>query len=130
MFPTTSLLSAVLLALSVAASPVEVRDSAPTITLPFALHLNMSGSTLPELDRIRATHLIQRGKQHDTVNLQDANATLPLEFSKRASSFSVTNTAVTYVTSVKIGSPATSYTLLLDTGSSNTWVVSIFIRFL
>lgn len=29
---------------------------------------------------------------------------------------------VTYTTSVGVGSPATQYTLLIDTGSSNTWV--------
>jgi len=41
---------------------------------------------------------------------------------KRASSFSVTNTAVTYTANVGVGSPATDYTLLIDTGSSNTWI--------
>ncbi|TFY78615.1 hypothetical protein EWM64_g5399 [Hericium alpestre] len=30
--------------------------------------------------------------------------------------------AVTYIASVGVGSPATSYDLLIDTGSSNTWV--------
>ena len=30
--------------------------------------------------------------------------------------------AVTYTASVGVGSPATDYTLLIDTGSSNTWV--------
>ncbi|KZV63908.1 acid protease [Peniophora sp. CONT] len=34
----------------------------------------------------------------------------------------VTDAAVTYTTSVGVGSPATQYTLLIDTGSSNTWV--------
>lgn len=29
---------------------------------------------------------------------------------------------VTYTTSVGVGSPPTQYTLLIDTGSSNTWV--------
>ncbi|KII85590.1 hypothetical protein PLICRDRAFT_116125 [Plicaturopsis crispa FD-325 SS-3] len=35
---------------------------------------------------------------------------------------SASNAAVTYTTSVGIGSPATQYTLLIDTGSSNTWI--------
>ncbi len=30
--------------------------------------------------------------------------------------------AVTYTASVGVGSPVTDYTLLIDTGSSNTWV--------
>lgn len=34
----------------------------------------------------------------------------------------VTNAAVTYTTQVGVGDPATDYTLLIDTGSSNTWV--------
>ncbi|KAK7468930.1 hypothetical protein VKT23_003425 [Stygiomarasmius scandens] len=34
----------------------------------------------------------------------------------------VTDAAVTYTTSVGVGSPATQYTLLIDTGSSNTWI--------
>ncbi|THU80941.1 acid protease [Dendrothele bispora CBS 962.96] len=34
----------------------------------------------------------------------------------------VTDAAVTYTASVGVGSPATQYTLLIDTGSSNTWV--------
>ncbi|KAI0040822.1 acid protease [Auriscalpium vulgare] len=34
----------------------------------------------------------------------------------------VTDAAVTYTASVGVGSPATDFTLLIDTGSSNTWV--------
>ncbi|TFY71569.1 hypothetical protein EVG20_g1455 [Dentipellis fragilis] len=37
-------------------------------------------------------------------------------------SIDVTDAAVTYTASVGVGSPATQYTLLIDTGSSNTWV--------
>ncbi|KAI6017529.1 acid protease [Pisolithus marmoratus] len=41
---------------------------------------------------------------------------------KRDASVSVTNSVVIYVAQVGIGSPPTEYTLLVDTGSSNTWV--------
>ncbi|KAI0755096.1 acid protease [Daedaleopsis nitida] len=34
----------------------------------------------------------------------------------------VTDAGVTYTTSVGVGNPPTDYTLLIDTGSSNTWV--------
>ncbi|CAK5284004.1 unnamed protein product [Mycena citricolor] len=37
-------------------------------------------------------------------------------------SVDVTDAAVTYTMDVGVGSPPTSYTLLIDTGSSNTWV--------
>ncbi|KAJ7791223.1 acid protease [Mycena olivaceomarginata] len=38
------------------------------------------------------------------------------------SSVDVTDAAVTYTISVGVGSPPTQYTLLIDTGSSNTWI--------
>lgn len=37
-------------------------------------------------------------------------------------SIDVTDAGVTYTMSVNVGQPATAYTLLIDTGSSNTWV--------
>lgn len=37
-------------------------------------------------------------------------------------SIDVTDAGVTYTLSAGVGSPATQYTLLIDTGSSNTWV--------
>ncbi|KAJ6585319.1 acid protease [Mycena capillaripes] len=37
-------------------------------------------------------------------------------------SVDVTDAAVTYTMSVGVGSPPTQYTLLIDTGSSNTWI--------
>ncbi|KAJ7078663.1 acid protease [Mycena epipterygia] len=39
-----------------------------------------------------------------------------------AGSIDVTDAAVTYTISVGVGSPPTDYTLLIDTGSSNTWI--------
>lgn len=110
-FCASSLMTTVLLALLSVATPiVQIREPNPSFTLPFALKLNLSGSTLADIDRERAQHMISRGK---------AMGGAP---EKRASSFSVTNTAVTYVANVGVGTPPTSYTLLIDTGSSNTWV--------
>ncbi|KAL5536958.1 hypothetical protein ACEPAF_781 [Sanghuangporus sanghuang] len=122
MFPTSSLLTTVLLALTVAGSPLTIRDDAPSGTLPFSLNLNLNGTTLPELDRARAALFLARGKEMDSVDPQDDNATLPVDVNKRASNVPVANTAAMYTASVNIGSPGTSYTLLIDTGSSNTWV--------
>ncbi|KAJ8593943.1 acid protease [Rhizopogon salebrosus TDB-379] len=39
-----------------------------------------------------------------------------------SSSIDVTDSGVTYTMEVGVGNPATQYTLLIDTGSSNTWV--------
>ncbi|TDL21814.1 aspartic protease [Rickenella mellea] len=102
MFPASTLVSTLMLAIAVAAGPVNViRDSG--ITLPFAAKLKLNGSSIADVDRSRAAALKGR-------------------FSKRASSFPVTNTAVVYSASVGVGSPATQYNLLIDTGSSNTWI--------
>ena len=96
------------LAASIVASPtIAVRDSG--VTLPFTLRLNASGSTLPELDRARAANFLSKSgssKKHK----------------RQSFSVDVTNTVVTYVAAVNVGSPPTTYSLLIDTGSSNTWV--------
>lgn len=105
MFRVSTLLGLVLLALSASSTPVkQIRE--PNLSLPFTLRLNVSGSTLPELDRARA------------ANLKSKAGTLD----RRQSSFDVTNVAVVYSADVGVGNPATTYSLLIDTGSSNTWV--------
>ncbi|KAH8109660.1 acid protease [Phellopilus nigrolimitatus] len=109
MFPASSLAATVLLALAAAASPV-VQVRAPGVSLPFARRLNISGSSIAEMDRARAGQLLSNGKK------------VAGNHAKRTASFGVTNTAVTYTASVGVGSPATDYTLLIDTGSSNTWI--------
>ncbi|EJD07493.1 acid protease [Fomitiporia mediterranea MF3/22] len=58
----------------------------------------------------------------DHANAQDPNTADSTNLLRRASTINVTNTAVTYTTTVGVGSPATDYNLLIDTGSSNTWV--------
>ena len=103
------IVAVLLLAGQVAGFPLTKRDISSPPSLKFARNLNISGQTLPDMDRARAAHLLQKGNS--------------IQLSKRAAgSFDVTNTAVTYTTDVEIGSPATTYTLLIDTGSSNTWI--------
>ncbi|KAH9057471.1 acid protease [Lactarius vividus] len=46
----------------------------------------------------------------------------PLSRDATSDTIDVTDTGVAYTVSVGIGNPATDYTLLIDTGSSNTWV--------
>lgn len=116
MFPAASLLATLLLAFQVSASPIAeplvVRE--PSATLSFARRLNFTGSTsIADADRARATILKSKGFALDTS---------AAGLNRRQSSFGVTNTAVTYIASVGVGSPATSYDLLIDTGSSNTWL--------
>ncbi|KIM81111.1 hypothetical protein PILCRDRAFT_821935 [Piloderma croceum F 1598] len=116
MSPTRSLLSLLLIAVSlgssVTASPTP-RDS--KATLAFARSFNLSGTgfqNIADADRARAQALISSARVKGGQN-------------KRAvSSILVTNTAVTYTANVGVGTPPTEYTLLIDTGSSNTWVGS------
>ncbi|EPQ53054.1 family A1 protease [Gloeophyllum trabeum ATCC 11539] len=107
MFRYSALLSLLVLAIGAVASPIAV-DNTPKVTIAIASKFNSTGPVnIVAADRARIAHL---------KNKAGSGA-------KRASySFDITNTAVTYTTGVAIGSPATTYTLLIDTGSSNTWV--------
>ncbi|KII85701.1 hypothetical protein PLICRDRAFT_701179 [Plicaturopsis crispa FD-325 SS-3] len=107
-------LSASLIALALAAAQtqaVAIRDS--PVTLPFTKHINVTGTAgIVKADQARIAALRQFGKDKAAGRLtKDAVVSIP-----------VTNQAVTYVANVGVGSPATTYSLLIDTGSSNTWV--------
>ncbi|OAX36292.1 acid protease [Rhizopogon vinicolor AM-OR11-026] len=104
MFSFASLLTTLLVAVSIAASPVEIRDS--PVTLPMARKLNLQGGTVNLLqhDQARATALKDR-------------ATSGLD--RRTGSAPITNEAVSYIAQVGIGSPPTTYYLIVDTDSSN-----------
>ncbi|KAG1794550.1 aspartic peptidase domain-containing protein [Suillus plorans] len=104
MFPAASLLTIIPLALSITASPVEVVNS--PITLPIARRFNVSDGTinLVQQDRDRVTALKDRTLKHS------------------GHSTPATNVANTYLVAVGVGSPPTTYNLVIDTGSSNTWV--------
>ena len=125
MFPSSSLLTTVLLALSVSGTPLTPREGfaspPPSAGLPFSMKLSLHGKNLAELDRARASHFFSHGKQVEALKSG--------QMTKRAASLNVTNNAVQYTANVNIGNPATSYTLLIDTGSSNTWVSIFFLSF-
>jgi hypothetical protein len=106
-----ALFSTLLLAVHISASPVVSRNS--FITLPIARRLNLSSTTnILQSDQARAAALKHRG---------DTNKGTPN--SKRdVISTSATNDGYIYSASVGIGSPPTYYDLLVDTGSSDTWV--------
>lgn len=63
---------------------------------------------------------------HLSAKPTGGNATQPAQPAQPTSSsgdaVDVTDAGVTYTASVGVGSPATDFTLLIDTGSSNTWV--------
>ncbi|KAI0296358.1 aspartic peptidase domain-containing protein [Multifurca ochricompacta] len=111
MFPTALLTAFLLLAVSVAANPIVVRK--PSVSLSFARHLNITGSRdLVAKDQARAKNLVAIGKAKQSGILSRAGVV----------SVGVTNVGVSYHATVGVGSPPTNYNLLIDTGSSNTWV--------
>ncbi|TFK53811.1 family A1 protease [Heliocybe sulcata] len=106
----TALLSLLVIALGATASPVPTSSTA-TMPIGRRFKTNSEGvAKIVENDRARIAQL---------KNVANNKATS----SKRAEySFAVTNGAVSYYATVGVGSPATDYTLIVDTGSSNTWV--------
>ncbi|KAJ3541125.1 hypothetical protein NM688_g6128 [Phlebia brevispora] len=115
MLPST-LIAFLTTAIVVSASPL-VRQDASTITFPVAKRVNVTGLTgLVQHDQARAKALFARGLARATGNKG------PVSDTKIIGSVPATNQAVDYVVSVEIGSPPTTYSLLVDTGSSNTWV--------
>ncbi|KAJ7444588.1 aspartic peptidase A1 [Mycena galericulata] len=104
---SSSLLPTLLLALTVAANPIVVNNF---VTLPLSKRVNFTGTrTILERDLARVNHLRDRA----AGKLQGRAAVI---------SSAVDNQAVTYIASVQVGSPPTTFDLIVDTGSSNTWV--------
>ncbi|KAG2120233.1 acid protease [Suillus clintonianus] len=92
--------------LSARASPHLPRTASSTAasTLKLAVRINSSGvKNIAAADRARA----------QTFSAEDGS---------NITSIDATNNGVTYTADVGVGSPATYYTLLIDTGSSNTWI--------
>ncbi|KAK0246439.1 aspartic peptidase A1 [Armillaria nabsnona] len=89
-------------------SPVVIPRS--PVSFPIARKFNFGNgtSTIVERDRARVAALRSRAARNAT---------------RRAIvNEDVDNVAVLYTASIGIGSPATAYDLIIDTGSSNTWV--------
>jgi hypothetical protein len=115
MFSPSNLLTFVLAAVSLnsaLATPVTVDTPAfnkLTISSKYKLStLKSNGVTIADVDRARAQSLVNVGDRKENE--------------KRQSSFPVTNGVVTYTADVGVGSPATTYSLIIDTGSSNTFI--------
>ncbi|KAG1790292.1 acid protease [Suillus plorans] len=89
--------------------------------IPFATRLRAAQGGAKELlkrDRVRAQKFLA-GKPHHAFLAAKAKRH---SSTGAESSIDVTDSGVTYTIQVGVGSPATDYTLLIDTGSSNTWI--------
>ncbi|KIK55665.1 hypothetical protein GYMLUDRAFT_47631 [Collybiopsis luxurians FD-317 M1] len=112
MFSVTSQLIFVTLALGVATSPVIVVDRSPILSLPLKRVNNFtSGHDILARDLARVQLFRDRAKARATGQ--------PV---KRQSSEPVSNQVVSYVASVGVGDSDSQFQLVVDTGSSNTWV--------
>jgi cathepsin E len=110
MFAT--LLTTLLLALSVASKPILVNRSPVTLSLARRLNLT-SVHNLVRHDQTRAKFLKAKGTAKASGLSLQSNDII---------NEPVDNQAVSYIASIGVGSPATTFNLIVDTGSSNTWV--------
>ncbi|OAX44334.1 acid protease [Rhizopogon vinicolor AM-OR11-026] len=91
--------------------------------IPFATRLRAAQGGAKELlqrDRARAQKFLAGHSHHGPVPFVDAHRRRSSTGS--ASTIDVTDSGVTYTMQVGVGNPATQYTLLIDTGHSNTWI--------
>ncbi|KAJ7673530.1 acid protease [Mycena rosella] len=113
-----------------------LRDAAGDRAIPFTTRVAHGAKNILAADQARARKLMaglhphgptafhSRHKAHHHRAHKPAQSTGDPQVSAAAGadSVDVTDAAVTYTMSVGVGSPATDYTLLIDTGSSNTWI--------
>ncbi|KAK0202058.1 acid protease [Desarmillaria ectypa] len=106
--------------------------------LPFASRLHPKVGHAKDIlarDRARAQKLLSGMQPHGPLGIQELRATRSHHHHRGSegtepsdqtggsgNSIDVTDAAVTYTTTVKVGQSAQAFTLLIDTGSSNTWV--------
>ncbi|KAG6334303.1 hypothetical protein ID866_4782 [Astraeus odoratus] len=111
MYPVTRLLTTILFILSVVATPIEIRSN--SVTLPFTKIVDVGGGAhyLLQQNRARAQALVKQDISI-TVNSLGRRVSVPVTQSQ----------AVAYVAQVYFGRATTPYNLVVDTGSSNTWV--------
>ncbi|KAG2047767.1 acid protease [Suillus hirtellus] len=103
--------------------------SLSSLLAPLALaFLSLSASALPRprtASTTAALKLAVRINSYGIKNIAAADrARLKVLQAGGSSSVNASNTVTTYTADVGVGSPATYYTLLVDTGSSNTWIGS------
>ncbi|KAI1786220.1 acid protease [Ganoderma leucocontextum] len=112
----SALLALTATAIAVSAKPIVVRDS--PVTLPIARRFNSTGTAnIVKADQARAKVLKARSQASSAPAVNTAAGKI-----FPGINVPVTNAAVIYTASIGVGTPPTNYDLIVDTGSSNTWV--------
>ncbi|KAI0752481.1 family A1 protease [Daedaleopsis nitida] len=114
MFARLRLACTVLLAFAFCADALHIRRDSVPVTLPFVRRVNMTGTAkLLEIDQARAKALKTRESKNSGVLQKNAVINVP-----------ITNQAVSYVATVSLNilKLKQDFDLIVDTGSSNTWV--------
>ncbi|KAJ3872748.1 aspartic peptidase domain-containing protein [Lentinula edodes] len=111
MFSPVLLLGFVTIVSTVVANPVVINRS-PILSIPLTkIHNITSGHNLVASGLARAQNFKDRAQAHDLAAIKKRQA-VPVS----------THEAVTYVASVGVGASNKQYKLIVDMGSSNTWV--------
>ncbi|KAG2147744.1 acid protease [Suillus bovinus] len=105
---------------------VPSKSLSSVFALPALAFLSLSASALPHPRTASSTTTLKlavRINSYGIKNIATADrARVQALQAGDSSSVSATNAVMIYTADVGVGSPATYYTLLVDTGSSNTWI--------
>ncbi|KZV75451.1 family A1 protease [Peniophora sp. CONT] len=108
-FTIVKAVALLVLALNAVASPVATVDE-PLVRIP--LTRRFDGVNLLAKDRARVKHVLSRALSHTDSEARDA----------LAHSASLTNNIVHYVATIQVGIPPKPFEVIVDTGSSFTWI--------
>ncbi|KAG1868590.1 acid protease [Suillus subluteus] len=96
------------------------------LALPALAFLSLSVSALPHAQTASSTTALKLAVKINSYGIKNIaaadRARIQALQAGGSSSINANNTGSIYTADIGVGSPATSYTLLVDTGSSNTWI--------
>ncbi|KAG2048396.1 acid protease, partial [Suillus hirtellus] len=94
--------------------------------LPALVFFSLSASAFPHPRTASSTATLKLAVRINSYGIKNIAAADRARIQARqaggSSSISVTNDVTTYTADIGVGSPPTYYTVLVDTGSSNTWI--------